>query len=115
MSAATPASASTTAARAGPSGEGLPGIPMMTSRAERLPRGADLLVWLAPSVVSPLLAGEGLARDGARGVEQAGREAHVPAPGGAVCAGGGQHLRQEVGLELFNLLSSPTRTLPTRT
>ena len=41
---------------------------------EALARGADLLERLGPSVVSPLLAGEGLVRDGAGGGQQPGRE-----------------------------------------
>ena len=62
---------------------------------EALARRADLLERLGPSVASPLLAGEGLFRDGAGAGQQPGGERHVPGPGGAVASG--EHARQLCG------------------
>jgi hypothetical protein len=65
-------------------------LPIVMSRAASGPAGpgatlarrADPLERLGTSVASPLLAGEGLARDGAGAGEQPGREGHIPGPPG---------------------------------
>jgi hypothetical protein len=57
-----------------------PLVPMTTSWLLGLPPRADLLEWLATSVVSPLLRSKRHIRDAAGGLRKVGREGHVPYP-----------------------------------